>query len=179
MFFQSEQGLIHKAKQGNKKAWFKLVKQHESVIYHYCLRMLGNQEDAIDLMQEVFLSIYKSLDSFRFDSSFKTWIICIANRRCIEFYRKRKIELHNEEEMDSFIDVQNQNPEQQLQGSQHNQHVIAAMNTLSVEQRSVIELKFFHHYTLEQIGELQNISTNTVKSRFYAALENLKPHLEA
>lgn len=89
MFFQSEQGLINKAKAGNKSAWFKLVTIDEQTVFHYCLRMLGNQHDAIDLMQEVCMSVYRSLESFRFDSSFKTWLIRIAQRSYVEFSKTK------------------------------------------------------------------------------------------
>lgn len=178
MFFQSEQRLINKAKTGNKSAWFKLVSMHERMVYHYCLRMLGNQDDAVDLMQEVFISVYRSLDGFRFDSSFKTWLIRIAHRRCVEFYRKRTVYEQNDDIEQQLEASPRSCPEQSLQSKQHNQLVIVALQTLSNEQRLVIELKFFQHYTFEQIAEQLLVSTSTVKSRFYAGLSNLKPALE-
>ena len=178
MFFQSEQRLINKAKAGNKSAWFKLVAMHEQTVYHYCLRMLGNPDDAVDLLQEVFISVYRSLEGFRFDSSFKTWLIRIAHRRCVEFYRKRKVlDQSNESEL-QLEACTNSCPELSLQNKQHNQIVISALQTLSNDQRLVIELKFFQHYTFEQIAEQLLVSTNTIKSRFYAGLSNLKPVLE-
>ena len=83
MFFQSLETLIAKAQQGNKRAWLKLVKQHETQVYNYCLRMLSHPDDAMDLMQEVFISVYKSLPSFRGESSFNTWLYQIVHRRSV------------------------------------------------------------------------------------------------
>lgn len=178
MFFQSEKKLINKAKQGDKKAWFKLVEEFEKPIYHYCLRMLGNPDDALDMLQEAFISIYKSLDSFRFDSSFKTWAISIAHFRCIEFYRKRKVcqQLNGLPEPISNSDYDS--PELSLFKKQGNEQVISAMSQLPWEQRNVIELKFFQYYTFEQIAYQLDVSSNTIKSRLYSALYKLKQRLE-
>jgi len=178
VFFQSEKKLINKAKQGDKKAWLKLVEQFEKPIYHYCLRMLGNPDDAVDMLQEAFISIYKSLDSFRFDSSFKTWAIRIAHFRCIEFYRKQKVCQQLDDLPEPMSESDNDCPESSLFKVQDNELLIRAMSQLPWEQRNVIELKFFQHYTFDQIAEQLNISTNTVKSRLYSALNKLKPHLE-
>ena len=177
MFFQSEKSLIQKAKYGDKKAWFKLVKQFEKPIYHYCLRMLGNPDDAVDLLQETFMSVYKSLDNFRFDSSFKTWAIRIAHFRCVEFYRKRKVcqSLDNAPEAYSEDNC----PELNLFNRQSGESVVSALSILPWEQRSVVELKFFQHFTFEQIAVQLDISQNTVKSRLYSALKKLKVQLEA
>lgn len=178
MFFQSEKKLINKAKQGDKKAWLKLVEEFEKPIYHYCLRMLGNPDDAVDMLQEAFISIYKSLDSFRFDSSFKTWAIRIAHFRCIEFYRKRKVCQQLDDLPEQINESDKDCPEASLFKVQSNEQVINAMSQLPWEQRNVIELKFFQNYTFEQIAQQLDVSSNTVKSRLYSALNKLKPHLE-
>lgn len=61
MFFQSQDKLIKKAQQGDQAAWLKLIKQHEQQVYNHCLRLTGNSHDALDLMQEAFMSVYLSL----------------------------------------------------------------------------------------------------------------------
>ncbi len=176
MFFQSEKSLIQKAKCGDKRAWFKLIKQFEKPIYHYCLRMLGDPDDAVDLLQETFMSIYKSLDSFRFDSSFKTWAIRIAHFRCVEFYRKRKVCQPLDKAPEIYSD--DSSPELHLFNYQSGEQVINALSILPWEQRSVVELKFFQHFTFEQIATQLDVSQNTVKSRLYSALKKLKSQLE-
>ncbi|MGO3848476.1 MAG: RNA polymerase sigma factor [Pseudoalteromonas prydzensis] len=177
MFFQSLETLIAKAQQGNKRAWLKLVKQHESQVYNYCLRMLSNPDDAMDLMQEVFISVYKSLPSFRGESSFNTWVFQIVHRRSVEYYRRRK-HFQSLDEVPEQACEHSELESNQLVQVEH-QQLTTMLNNLPWEQRLVVELKFFQHCTFEEIAEQLDISTNTAKSRLYSALGKLKVHLEA
>ena len=178
MFFTTEKGLIKKAQQGDKRAWLNLVKQYEKPIYHTCLRMVNNPDDALEIMQESFMSIYRSLENYRFESSFKTWAISIANRRCVEFYRARKV---LDEEKQEMLIAQTEQPDSAdlvVFMAQQNKQVVQLLKTLPWAQKEVIELKFFQHFTFEQIAEQLGESTNTVKSRLYAALAKLRQELE-
>lgn len=178
MFFESPQSVIKKAQQGNKRAWLKLVREHEKSIFNYCLRMLGNPDDAQDLMQETFVSVYRSLPNYRFESSFKTWAIRIAHRRCVEFFRSQK-PVDCVEEIEGEV-VQNEHTcaEINLLLTQQNKAVVQALAQLSWQQREVVELKFFQQFTFEQIAFQLGLSSNTVKSRLYSALSNLKTEVE-
>lgn len=178
MFFQSEKGLIKKAQQGDKRAWLTIVKQYEKPIYHSCLRMLSNPDDALEIMQESFMSIYRSLDKYRFESSFKTWAIAITNRRCVEFYRARKV---LDEEQQEMLIAESKTPEPadfMVFMAEQNKQVLTLLNDLPWVQKEVVELKFFQHFTFEQIAEQLGVSTNTVKSRLYSALSKLRQDLE-
>lgn len=178
MFFQSEKGLIKKAQQGDKRAWLTLVKQYEKPIYHSCLRMVSNPDDALEIMQESFMSIYRSLDKYRFESSFKTWAIAITNRRCVEFYRARKV---LDEEQQEMLIAESKTPEPadfMVFMAEQNKQVLKLLNDLPWVQKEVVELKFFQHFTFEQIAEQLGVSTNTVKSRLYSALSKLRQDLE-
>ncbi|NMM42177.1 sigma-70 family RNA polymerase sigma factor [Pseudoalteromonas arctica] len=177
MFFQSIETLIAKAQQGNKRAWIKLVKQHESQVYNYCLRMLSNPDDAMDLMQEVFISVFKSLPSFRGESSFNTWVFQIVHRRSVEYYRRRK-HFQSLDEVPELTCERSELESNQLVQVEH-QQLKTMLNNLPWEQRLVVELKFFQHCTFEEIADQLDISTNTAKSRLYSALGKLKVHLEA
>ncbi|MDN3651753.1 RNA polymerase sigma factor [Thalassotalea ponticola] len=178
MFERSEKSLIKLAQRGNKSAWMKLIGQYEKQVYNYALRMVGNRDDALDLMQDIFISVFRNLTTFRGDSQFKTWLYRIAHYRCVEFYRRHKPTL-SLDESPPMVDDSNQfcpltDAEQQSQAKR----LTIAMQTLSVNQRVVIELKFFHHFTFEEIATQIGVSSNTVKSRLYAALDKLKHVLE-
>tara|TARA_Y100000588_G_C13946884_1_gene792511 strand:- start:434 stop:862 length:429 start_codon:yes stop_codon:yes gene_type:complete len=139
--------------------------------------MLSHPDDAMDLMQEVFISVYKSLPSFRGDCSFNTWLYQIVHRRSVEYYRRRK----HHQSLDGLPEEACERSEieaNQQQSQQHNE-LKSMMNNLPWEQRLVVELKFFQHCTFEEIAEQLGISTNTAKSRLYSALGKLKVHLEA
>jgi RNA polymerase sigma-70 factor (ECF subfamily) len=176
VFEKSDEQLIAKALQGNKQAWINLLKRYEKPIYNYGVRMTGKHEDALDLMQEVFISVYRNLATFRQEGSFKSWLFRIAHYRCIEFYRRKR-------PMDGLDDIPEieceQAPsEQHIDSAIENRLLIQAMQQLPLAQKSVIELKFFGQFTFDEIADLTGMSANTAKSRMYGALEKLKTLME-
>ena len=178
MFERSDETLIKQALKGKKSAWVILVKRYEKNLYNYCLRMVSNPDDALDLMQDIFIAVFRGLANFRGDSPFKGWLFRIAHYRCIEYYRRKK-------PMQSLDDVPEQEdesievcPEQQLFSGQQASALHNAMQLLPVNQKLVVELKFFQQCTFDDIAHQLGISTNTVKSRLYSALDKLKDQLE-
>jgi RNA polymerase sigma-70 factor (ECF subfamily) len=178
VFNQSDDKLISKAINGNKSAWLKLVKRYEKLVFNYALRMVSNQEDALDLMQDTFLSVFRSLASFRGDCAFKSWLLKIAHYRCIEFYRKRKPTVDIDAVPEAFNEDGEGCPELSVVAEQQGNDLIIAMKKLPLNQRAVIEMKFFQHLTFNDIARQLGISNNTVKSRLYAGLGKMKLALE-
>ncbi|GGD66064.1 RNA polymerase sigma factor [Lacimicrobium alkaliphilum] len=176
MFSQSDASLIHKALAGNNKAWLKLIKRYEQAIYNYGLRMTGNADDSMDLMQEVFLSVFRNLASYRGEGSFKSWLFRIAHFRCVEFYRRKRY--HQDiDEGEEMIDDRACASQWTFEHTQ-SQELVAAMQALPLEQKAVIELKFFGQFTFEEIAQQLDVSANTIKSRLYSALGKMKTLLE-
>lgn len=178
MFSQTDEKLISKAIKGNKSAWLKLVKRYDKLVYNYALRMVSNRDDALDLMQDTFLATFRNLETFRGDSAFKSWLLKIAHYRCIEFYRRRKHMVDLDAVPEAFNESGEDCPEMSMVAQQQGQDLINAMSRLSVNQRAVVEMKFFQHLTFEDIAKQLGISSNTVKSRLYAGLDKMKQVLE-
>ncbi len=188
MFSRSDQQLVEKALTGNKKAWLELISRYEQSIFNYAMRMTSQSHDAKDLMQEIFISVFNSLHSFRGEGSFKAWLFRIAHFRSMDFYRRKKpnVSLDDSPELiDSRIDdhtgvsdVGGLNIESQLIGQQSQKALLNTMQQLPFNQKVVIELKFFGQFTFDEIAKQLGVSTNTVKSRLYAALGKLKTILE-
>ena len=176
MFDKTDEQLIQKALQGNRSAWMKLVKRYEKSIYNYGLRMTSNREDALDLMQEIFTSVFRNLSKYRGEGTFKAWLFRIASYRCVELYRRKKPMqgLDDAPEME----CEASKPDESLFFNRDSEQLIKAMSQLPLAQKAVIELKFFGQFTLEEIAEQLNLSSNTVKSRMYSALDKLKTLLE-
>lgn len=176
MFEKSDEQLIDKALKGNKKAWLNLLKRYEKPIYHYGVRMTGNNEDALDLMQEVFVSVFRNLSNYRGEGSFRGWLFKIAHYRCIEFYRRKKPNQGLDDVPETVCDADT--PEQSLSFGQGKNQLQGAMQQLPLAQKAVVELKFFGQFTFEEIADQLGISTNTAKSRLYSALAKLKTLME-
>ena len=176
MFEKRDEQLIEQALKGNKKAWFALIKRYETGIYQYGIRMTGTPHDAADLMQDIFIAVFKSLSNFRGDGSFKAWLYRIAHFRCIEFYRRKRPDTPLEDSEE--LSCERPTPEHSLMSDITSQSLTNAMQRLPLTQRAVIELKFFGQFTFEEIAEQLGLSSNTVKSRLYSALSKLKLDLE-
>ncbi len=177
MFKRSDDSLIRQALDGNERAWQQLVGRYQSMLYCYSLRLMGNADDARDLLQDVLLVLCRNLAQYRGDSSFKTWLFGIANYRAVDMLRKRKPMQDLADVSDQLCD-DSQNQEQQLDTVQRQQDVRQQLKLLPPEQRLVVELRFYQQFTFDEIAMQLAISSNTAKSRFYAALDKLRPQLE-
>lgn len=178
-----DQALVAAAVKGSKQAWIDLVARYESRIYNQALRLTGNSADALDLMQEVFIGIYKNLHRFRGESKFSSWVFRIVHNKSIDLARRWRPPVENKpsEETDQLARlpaVASDEPDEQLAQEQMNAHVQVLLGQLPIEQRLIIELKLFQSQTFEEIGLAQDISENTAKTRFYSALKKLKDLLE-
>ena len=176
MFEKRDEQLIEQALKGHKKAWFALIKRYESAIYQYGVRMTGNPHDAANLMQDIFIAVFRSLTNYRGEGSFKAWLFRIAHFRCIEFYRRKRPDSPLDE--DDELSCERPCPEHNLMTDSTSQALTAAMQRLPLAQRAVIELKFFGQFTFDEIADQLGLSSNTVKSRLYSALSKLKLDLE-
>ncbi len=175
MFNESDQKLIFKALNGSQRAWSKLVRRYESEVFNHALRMTYSEADAFDLMQEIFLAVFRNLPGFRGDSQFRTWLYRISSNRAIDFLRKKK-HPSSEQELDEIAGTEF--PEDALHLNQQNKVIFAMMRKLPAEQRILIELKFFQQFTFEEMSVQLGISPNTAKTRLYNGLNKLKQQAE-
>ena len=176
-----DEALIAAALNGSAYAWEKLVKRYETQIFNYSVRLTGNSSDAMDLMQEVFLGVYRNLHRFRGDAKFSSWIFRIAHNKAVDMNRRRRLMSNqlsmNDDEFD-ILDILSgdtgNEPDEKLGNQQRNGKITRMLARLSLEHRLVVEFKVFQSLTFDEIAVMQDISANTVKTRFYTALKKLK-----
>jgi len=180
-----DEALIAAALAGSPHAWEKLVKRYESRVFNQGLRLMGNPSDAMDLLQEVFLGVYRNLHRFRGDAKFSSWLFRIAHNKAIDLSRRKRLlagtppNAEGEADpLESLSADRQQEPEISLMHSELNQRIVERLSQLPLAQRLVVELKVFQSMTFEEIADLQDISENTAKTRFYAALKKLKQTTE-
>ena len=180
-----DEALIAAALAGSPHAWEKLVKRYESRVFNQGLRVMGNPSDAMDLLQEVFLGVYRNLHRFRGDAKFSSWLFRIAHNKAIDLSRRKRLLAgtppNAEGEADPLEGLpadRQQEPEISLMHSELNQRIVERLSQLPLAQRLVVELKVFQSMTFEEIADMQDISENTAKTRFYAALKKLKQTTE-
>ncbi len=169
---KSDEQLVASAISGSESAWSTLVKRHEKRLYNHALRIVGHPDDAMDLLQDTFVSVYRNLSSFRGDSAFTSWMFRIATFRCVDHLRRKK---YNTEEFDELTHPGGDaDPLAQLQTAKNNKEILTALQSLPFDQRQVVELKFFQHFTFEEIAGQLGVSSNTVKTRLYTALRRMR-----
>jgi RNA polymerase sigma-70 factor (ECF subfamily) len=181
---KSDEQLINLALNGSQRSWIKLVKRYENLVYNYCLRMTRSSTEAMDMMQEVFLAVYRNLPSYRGQNQFKAWLMRVTSNKTIDYLRHKE---RNPQNYGEDFDEENiihsthkhfSEPDNNLAQADNQKQVKALMQNLSPEQRMVVELKFFQQYTFEEIGMQLNVPTNTVKTQLYSALNKLKGQVE-
>lgn len=177
-----DEALIAAALKGSAYAWEKLVRRYESRVYNHGLRLTGNASDAMDLSQEVFLGVYRNLHRFRGDAKFSSWLFRIAHNKAIDMSRRKKLvtvhpkswEEDEDDGLDKFPSASEFEPDEKLGQSQKNKRITAMLMRLPMDQRLIVELKIYQSLTFEEIAAMQDVSTNTAKTRFYTALKKLK-----
>lgn len=177
----NEKEWIQRVLSGDQDAFVHLVKEYEKQVFHLCLRMVGNTEDAEDLAQEAFFKAWKGLKFYKFESSFSTWLYRLTTNVCIDHLRKQKrktaISLTMEEEEDGQeLELPDCDPlpEEQVLKKEAAQQLQRAMGKLEEDARLILTLRVVEDLSYEQIAQIMDLKIGTVKSRLARARERLK-----
>lgn len=168
----NDQQLVQRALGGSERSWLALIRRYEKRIYNHALRITGNPDDAMDILQDVMMSAYRNLQSYRGEGSFAAWLFRIASFRSMDYLRRRRVTAHDA--VDELPDQSSHSPDSLLGKAEDNEGIMKLMALLTMEQRQVVELKFFQHFTFDEIGGQLGISSNTAKSRLYSALSRMR-----
>lgn len=170
---------IQRAQKGDAAAFEQLVTAYERKVYALALRSTGSEADAADLTQEVFLRAWRSLNSFRGDSTVSTWLYRITMNICIDFSRKKSLQLVplTDEEGNELPlpDRRTTNsPEAALENQELSRELNTALKQLTPEHRQAILLRDVSGLTYQEIGRMLALEEGTVKSRLARARRNLR-----
>ena len=183
---QEERQLIWRAKREDLAAYDELVRRYQERLYSTIYHMTSNHEDAHDLAQEAFLKAFRSLGSFKGDSSFFTWVYRIAVNKTLNFlkYRKRRthlslnsFDLNAEHDPDLVSLVSENTPRRDLHLHELQQSLNHAMQKLSHIHRLVVTLHDVQGLSHQEIGMILDCNIGTVRSRLFYARQQLQAHL--
>lgn len=168
-----DQTLVQLAKSGDQSAFAELVCLHQKRIYNLALHMTGSPEDAEELTQTAFWHAWRSLQSFREEASFSTWLYRLASNACLDFLRREKHRLRSEtvfslddsENPVSRIPDLRYSPEEDLTRRELRRSISAGLNLLSEEHRRILIMREINGLSYQEIGELLGLEVGTVKSR--------------
>jgi len=176
--------LVDEASAGSMPAFEQLVLLYGKRIYNYCYRMTENKEDAEDTAQEVFIKAYRSLNGFKRNSSFSTWLFSIAYNACIDILRKKKLVIvpiagHDEDSKNQIAELASNEPsvEEEVLMNERKNAVHKAIAKLKPEYRTVILLREIDGLSYDEIASVLNIPLGTVKSYISRARDELRTSL--
>jgi len=133
-------------------------------VYYKVLSVVKNDDDAEDICQETFISVYKNLSKFREESNIYTWIYRIAINKTYDFFKKRKLEFEINDDVLSLPEDVNFDTKVILQEK---------LKLISDKEREIVILKDIYGYKLKEIAEMKNMNLSTVKSVYYKALKDM------
>jgi len=176
--------LIAECLAGNAPAFGELVRRYQDRLYNAVLRVVDNAEDAADVVQDAFLNAYLSLNSFKGDSEFFTWLYRIAFNAAISLRRKRKAVLSIDGSPDAkLVDPVDSSefsqPGSAIERSEEDAQLMAALVRLSPEHRVVLVLKDLEGQKYEDIAAVLDVPIGTVRSRLHRARMELRDLLHA
>lgn len=171
--------LVSRAKKGDTAAFDELVGQYSRRVANIAYSLLSDREDALDAAQEVFVRVYKSLGTFRGESTVSTWIFRITRNVCTDFLRKRRggvqsLDDGEDDEPKMEIADDSQSPERVAERNEKIRAVRNAISRLEENQREVITLYDINGLSYDEIAEVLRCPVGTVKSRLYRARETLR-----
>jgi len=175
--------LIAECLDGRTTAFGELVQRYQDRLYNTIFRIVGNGDDALDIVQEAFLNAYQSLDSFKGDALFFTWLYRIAMNTAISQRRKRRflVPIDSAGEgrgLDPSDPSEENQPGHALEQAEEEQKLYRALSRLSVEHRTVLVLKELEGQKYEAMAETLGVPVGTIRSRLHRARLELRDLLE-
>ncbi|MEO6774436.1 MAG: sigma-70 family RNA polymerase sigma factor [Kofleriaceae bacterium] len=185
-----ERSLLRRLRDRDERAFRELIEAHRDRVFNLTFRMLGNRAEAEDVAQEVFIQVFKSIDTFREDSKLSTWLYRIAVNTCknrIKYLARRHD--RDRDELDEASNGQHgamgaigapqpKAPDRALEAVQMEKVLQDAIAELDEDQRIVVVLRDVEDLSIEEICKITELADGTVKSRLHRARAVLRKRLQ-
>lgn len=172
---------VAKVRLGQTEAWDILFRRYQMPLYVYICEVVGDDSAALDLVQETFMRAAKYVGQLREEARFGAWLFGIAHQRCIEWFRKRRLQTTPLEEVEdsvAAIAVDEWDPAAMLVRQEDAQAVLAALDQLPTFHRAVLILHEMDELSLDEIAGVLKVPLGTVKSRLFNARKALRRMLQ-
>ncbi|CAC9973686.1 RNA polymerase sigma factor [Flavobacterium panici] len=171
----SDQHYIDKVLQGETNAFAVLVDRYKDMIFTLALKMVKNREEAEEVSQDTFIKIYSSLNKFKGESKFSTWIYKIAYNTCLDRLKKSKKDDFNIsiDDFSSHLIKTMDTALSALEDKERKQTIQKCLNLLPSDEKFLLTLFYFDDQNLEEIGKIMNISANNAKVKLFRSRQKL------
>ena len=180
---EEDRELIEKAKQGDSAAFRRLVERHQRRAFAIAVALVRDENDALEVVQEAFLRVHRSLGSFHGGSSFFTWLYRIVSNLSIDLMRKparREAELDETQQLDDEAEIpllarlEGADPVAEVERKQLAVRIQAALDALPPYHRGVILMREVEGMSYEEMAQAMGVSKGTIMSRLFHARQKLQ-----
>lgn len=178
--------LIAEACKGDTAAFETLIFRYDEQVLSMARSYVGDEDDAKDIYQEVFIRVFKALPKFQFKSQFSTWLYRIVINVCLTYHARKKGK--------AFVPVEeeyNDNPDDEISvnlvsdmesdgmtiNNEINRHIEEAMEALSPQQKIVFTMRHYEGFKLREIAQMMQCAEGTVKKYLFSATERMRGKL--
>ncbi|MGB3683198.1 MAG: sigma-70 family RNA polymerase sigma factor [Rubrobacteraceae bacterium] len=177
----ADEDLMSLVHEGDTKAFGMLYDRHSRAAYSLAYRMMGGRQAAEDLVQDVFLKVWRSTASYRADrGSVRTWILRIVHNRGVDQLRSLSSRRRTQDKVEASAETSQ--PSEAFAETWRNsrrEQVREALKTLPPDQLKILELAYFSGYTHVEIAELMDLPLGTVKGRMRLGLKKVKDYFDS
>lgn len=184
MQFKSEKHLIKELKKYNENAFDHIVRQYQNLILNYVTGMVHNREEAWNISQEVFISVFRHIKDFKGDASLKTWMMRIARNQAINKIRylnvrkssaHRSIDHENAHYLQESIST-GEDPVQELLLRESKELVLSILEQFSPEDQELLVLHYINELSYGEIIDLVEITPGALKSKLFRLRQKFKTY---
>ncbi len=167
--------LIKQIARENMAAFDEFCRRHHQGLYHFLLRTLQRPELVEEVLNATLFVVWQKAHTFRGDAKPSTWLYGIAYNKAMKAVSQlQRVPEYEAAELSEIMEAEADIPEQLSADRQTQEHIQRALCGLSPEHRAVVELTYFHGYTVTEIGSIIGCPANTVKTRMFHARSKLK-----
>ncbi|MFM1945187.1 MAG: hypothetical protein RI897_4169 [Verrucomicrobiota bacterium] len=173
--------MVARAREGEGDAWDGLFRRYQLPLYSYVFELVHDEQVALDVVQETFISGVRYVGQLRDDRRFGSWLFGIARQKCLQHWRKRPgrwESLEGCEQDEVLVGEVEASPDEWLVRREDEERFMLALRSLSPAHREVLLLHFLEGFSLQEIGEVVGVGVGTVKSRMHYAKQALRERLE-
>lgn len=164
--------LINRSQRGDRKAQSELYKLYVDAMYNICRRMMGDSEEAKDILQDAFIHAFTKLKTLKEERMFSSWLKRIVVNHCLNALKKRK-DFAMSDDIIEDIPIENEESKTDVFNYQINQ-VMLALDKISVGTRTVLNLYVFEGYDHKEIVQILSISESASKSQYSKAKSKIR-----
>ncbi len=171
-----ESSLIARCRAGDRSAFDLLIRRYQDLVYRVALRILQNPSEAEDIAQEVFIRMYRGIESFRGDALISTWLYRITTNLCLNALRSARVAsfLSFDGVEDLYVASADQRPDLLLENDELRSLIDHAIAKLPPKQKSVFVLRYTEELSYEEIRDILGGTVGGLKANYFHAIRKIE-----